>query len=60
MNDGHRVVLRPSESRYQLVQPPRVQTVFRIDELGIPVPAGHEIGPKREFFPIPAGMERPE
>jgi len=32
--------------------------VFRIDELGVPIPAGHEIGAKQDYFPIPAGMER--
>jgi methionyl-tRNA synthetase len=25
--------------------------VFRIDELGIPIPAGHKIGQKQDFFP---------
>jgi methionyl-tRNA synthetase len=35
-------------------------SVFRIDELGVPIPAGHEVGPKQEFFPVPPGMERPE
>jgi methionyl-tRNA synthetase len=33
------------------------ETVFRVDELGVPIPAGHEIGPKQAYFPIPAGME---
>jgi len=32
------------------------ETVFRVDELGIPIPAGHEIGPKQPYFPIPAGQ----
>ena len=26
-------------------------TVFRLDELGIPIPAGHAIGPKQEYSP---------
>lgn len=26
-------------------------SVFRIDELGIPIPAGHELGPKGTYFP---------
>src|SRR5688572_16634524 len=25
--------------------------VFRVEELGLPIPAGHEIGQKQEFFP---------
>jgi methionyl-tRNA synthetase len=33
------------------------ETVFRVDELGVPIPAGHEIGPKQSYFPVPAGME---
>ncbi len=36
------------------------ENVFRIDELGVPLPAGHAIGAKQEFFPVPPGMERPE
>jgi methionyl-tRNA synthetase len=28
--------------------------VFRIDELGTPIPAGHEVGPKQQYFPAPA------
>jgi methionyl-tRNA synthetase len=42
-------------------------TVFRIDELGVPIPAGHAVGPKQEYFPVPPGQdpegqpsERPE
>jgi methionyl-tRNA synthetase len=35
-------------------------TSFSIDELGIPIPAGHAIGPKGDYFPVPAGMERSE
>jgi methionyl-tRNA synthetase len=27
------------------------ETVFRIDELGVAIPAGHEIGPKGSYFP---------
>jgi methionyl-tRNA synthetase len=30
--------------------------VFRVDELGVPIPAGHEVGPKQTYFPIPPGM----
>ena len=30
-------------------------TVFRIDELGVPIPAGHAVGPKQEYFPVPPG-----
>ncbi len=33
--------------------------VFRLDELGTPIPAGHAIGPKQQYFPTPPGMERP-
>src|SRR4029453_9594272 len=33
--------------------------VFRVAELGVPTPAGHAVGPKEEYFPVPAGMERP-
>jgi methionyl-tRNA synthetase len=25
--------------------------VFRVDELGVPLPAGHEVGPKQPYFP---------
>jgi len=25
--------------------------VFRVEELGRPIPAGHMIGPKQEYFP---------
>jgi methionyl-tRNA synthetase len=25
--------------------------VFRVEELGTPIPAGHTIGPKQMFFP---------
>ena len=32
-------------------------SVFRLAELGTPIPAGHEIGPKQEFFPVPPGAE---
>jgi methionyl-tRNA synthetase len=35
-------------------------SVFRIDELGVAMPAGHAIGPKGDYFPVPAGMERSE
>ncbi|MBI5494473.1 MAG: class I tRNA ligase family protein [Deltaproteobacteria bacterium] len=28
--------------------------VFRVDHLGTPIPAGHEIGPKQQFFPAVA------
>ena len=31
--------------------------VFRIDELGTAIAAGHEIGPKQQFFPRVAGAE---
>ena len=34
--------------RTSLRLPPEV---FRIDELGVPLPAGHEIGPKQSYFP---------
>jgi methionyl-tRNA synthetase len=34
------------------------ETVFRVDELGLPIPAGHEIGPKGAYFPVPPGMEQ--
>jgi methionyl-tRNA synthetase len=30
-------------------------SVFRLDELGVPIPAGHAIGPKQAYFPVPAG-----
>jgi len=30
-------------------------TVFRIDELGTPIPAGHEVGPKQPYFPVVEG-----
>ena len=25
--------------------------VFRVDELGVPLPVGHEVGPKQPYFP---------
>jgi hypothetical protein len=28
-----------------------------MDELGTPIPAGHEIGQKQPFFPVPEGAE---
>ncbi|MFI5306864.1 MAG: class I tRNA ligase family protein, partial [Polyangiales bacterium] len=31
--------------------------VFRIDELGTPISAGHELGPKGEFFPMSTSAE---
>lgn len=31
--------------------------IFNIDELGIPLPAGHHIGQKQEFFPPVAGAQ---
>ena len=31
--------------------------VFRIDELGVPIPAGHALGPKQAYFPVPPGAE---
>jgi methionyl-tRNA synthetase len=33
------------------------ETVFRVDELGVPIPGGHAVGPKQPYFPVPAGME---
>jgi methionyl-tRNA synthetase len=33
--------------------------VFRVDELGTAIPAGHEVGPKQTFFPVPEGTEAP-
>jgi methionyl-tRNA synthetase len=30
------------------------EDVFRIDGLGTPIPAGHELGPKGEYFPAVA------
>jgi methionyl-tRNA synthetase len=41
--------------RGSLQLPPEV---FRLDELGVPIPAGHAIGPKQDYFPVPAGAER--
>jgi methionyl-tRNA synthetase len=40
--------------RESLRLPPEV---FRIEELGTPMEAGHELGQKQEYFPIPRGME---
>jgi methionyl-tRNA synthetase len=31
-------------------------SVFSLDELGVPIPAGHVIGPKQAYFPVPAEM----
>jgi methionyl-tRNA synthetase len=33
-------------------------SVFRLDELGVPIPAGHVIGPKQSYFPVPPGIEK--
>lgn len=38
--------------RESLRLPPEV---MRVDELGTPIPAGHEIGQKVPYFPVPAG-----
>jgi methionyl-tRNA synthetase len=32
------------------------ESVFSIDELGKPIPAGHEIGQKQQFFPAVEGQ----
>jgi methionyl-tRNA synthetase len=29
--------------------------VFRVEELGTPIPAGHPVGPKQPYFPAVAG-----
>jgi methionyl-tRNA synthetase len=42
--------------RQTLRLPPEV---FRVDELGTPIPAGHELGPKQTYFPVPEGTEAP-
>ena len=34
--------------RESLRLPPEI---FRVDELGVPLPAGHEVGPKLSYFP---------
>jgi methionyl-tRNA synthetase len=33
--------------------------VFRLDELGTEIPAGHEVGPKQSYFPAVAGGDEP-
>jgi methionyl-tRNA synthetase len=33
-------------------------SVFRLDELGLPIPAGHAIGPKQAYFPVPPDLEQ--
>lgn len=33
------------------------EDVFSIDQLGVPMPAGHEIGQKQQFFPAVEGAE---
>jgi methionyl-tRNA synthetase len=43
--------------RQSLKLPPEV---FTIDELGKPIPGGHEIGPKLQYFPAVAGAESSE
>ena len=40
--------------RVSLRLPP---SVFCIDELGVPIPAGHELGAKQPYFPVPAGLD---
>jgi len=30
---------------------------FKLDELGKPIPGGHQIGQKQQFFPAVAGAE---
>ncbi len=32
------------------------EDVFRLEELGVPLPAGHKIGPKQEYFPAVEGV----
>jgi methionyl-tRNA synthetase len=32
-------------------------SAFRIDELGVPLPAGHEVGPVGQYFPAVAGAK---
>ena len=32
------------------------ETVFRIDELGVPIPGGHTLGHKQPYFPIPPDL----
>jgi methionyl-tRNA synthetase len=39
--------------RQSLNLPPEV---FSLDELGVPIPAGHVIGPKGCYFPVPEGI----
>ncbi|MEW5848359.1 MAG: class I tRNA ligase family protein [Myxococcota bacterium] len=34
--------------------------VFRLDELGVPIPAGHVIGQKQQYFPAVAGADKAE
>ena len=34
--------------------------VFRVDELGAPLPAGHEVGPKQPYFPGEAELKTRE
>jgi methionyl-tRNA synthetase len=33
------------------------ETVFRLDELGVPIAGGHELGPKQPYFPVPPDMQ---
>jgi methionyl-tRNA synthetase len=33
------------------------ESVFRIDELGVPIPGGHALGPKQPFFPLPPELQ---
>jgi methionyl-tRNA synthetase len=40
--------------RESLRLPPEV---FRLDEIGKPIPAGHVLGPKQQYFPSPPGEE---
>jgi methionyl-tRNA synthetase len=39
--------------RESLRLPPEV---FRLDELGVPIPAGHVIGQKLAYFPVPPDL----
>jgi methionyl-tRNA synthetase len=34
--------------------------VFRLEEIGVPIPAGHRVGQKLPYFPVPPDLERTE
>jgi methionyl-tRNA synthetase len=54
----HPFVPQTMERVRQSLQLP--ETVFRLDQLGTPIPAGHSIGQKQQYFPAVEGATKEE